>query len=595
MKKTCTLSDENPGERITSLTAQIVSEFEVAMGSSSRVKELCTELSKFLETAPVFPDRPQLERLVSVVGKRTGAMVEPLFDLLVQLSWRIDDPWVVLEGMLNVRDHALMRRTLEEILKLTEAGKLLVDLEVLQIFAENVEKEGNPIREAEHLKILARIIHLAALPLPDLQQDPIAWLYLSSSQLQLRQLAARLLDAEAKPVAADLAQTILGEDAVQVLAPYLAFTRATHLDLLYLIPIPGQPPPCLSGVREAEKLCGSQLLREVIAALGWGRFNFGLDAGKGVNISIGGSFPLVVSPVETTLFDGLEEARRTGEHFLFTAHGGLPVETRKTSGEDDVVSRFRSYNVTHSEVLTEILDVAPLTREKVERILEKMDRITSDFKALFSSYAEECAILPELYRNLRERIVHELDQETSELQLSAELTRLVQMFEDPASLGSVRTLHGLKRYLHQRGLRLGFRLVESGGATNRTVTLVVASSRRITHVTRDFQYVNFGSERNITTMTEIPYPVKVVVDGLSRQILHGQQRLPGIRVFCYGNEVHYYLTFLNHPAFLRIDFSPPLRGGMIDLEYYGVSKNELEMHPNIALDAIQQFFRPARV
>ena len=583
-------SQENPADRIVALTNQIASEFEVAMGSPGRVKEACAELSRFLETAPVFPDRAQLERLVSVVGKRTGAMVDPLFDLLVQLSVRVDDPWLVLEGMLNVRDSELMRRALEQTLRLAETGKLLVDPEVLQYFAESVAQEGNPISEAEHLKILAKIIHLAALPLSDPHQDPTVWLYLSSSQVQLRHLAARILDAAGKPVSEDLTRAVLGGEAVAVLAPYLAFTRATHLDLLYLIPVPGQPPPCLGGVKEAEMLCGGQLLREVIAELGWGRFNFGLETVKGVSVSIGGSFPLIVSPGEATLFEGIEEARRTGEHYLFTAHGGLPVEDRKTSGEGDVVSRFRSYNLTHSEVLADIVDVAPLTRDKIERILDKMDRIIGDFTALFSAYAEECAILPALYGDLRERILSEMDMETSEVQLSAELTRLVQMFEDPTSLGGVRTLHGLKRYLHQRGLRLGFRLVESGRATNRTVTLAVASPKRVFYITRDFEYVNFGSERNVTAMTEIPYPVKVVVDGFSRQILHGQQRLPGVRVFCYGNEVHYYLTFLNHPAFVRIDFSPPLRGGMIDLEYFGVSKNELDLHPNIALDAIQQFF-----
>ena len=196
--------------------------------------------AEFWETAPVFPDREQLQRLVSVVGKRTGAMVEPLFELLVQLSWRIDDPWVVLEGMLNVRDSALMLRALQQTQKLAETGKLLVDLEVLNFFAERVEREGSPINDAEQLKILGRIIQLAALPLPDSQQDPIVWLYLSSSEFHLRQFAARILDAEAKPVSTELARTVLGEDAVEVLAPYLAFTRATHLDLLYLIPVPGQ-------------------------------------------------------------------------------------------------------------------------------------------------------------------------------------------------------------------------------------------------------------------------------------------------------------------------------------------------------------------
>ena len=583
-------SQEHPADRIAALMVQIASEFEVAMGSQVRVKEACAELSRFWETAPVFPDREQLQRLVSVMGKRSGAMVEPLFELLVQLSWRIDDAWIVLEGMLNVRDSALMLRALQQTQKLAETGKLLVDLDVLHFFAERVEREGSPVNDAEQLKILARIILLAALPLPDSKQDPIVWLYLSPAEFHLRQLAARILDAEGKPVSVDLARTVLGENALEILGPYLAFTRATHLDLLYLIPVRGQAPPCLNGVKEAEALCGSQLLREVISELGWGRVNFGLDVSKCVSLSIDGSFPLIVSPAEASLFEGVEEARTLGEQYLFVVHGGLPAESRKTTGEDDLVSRFRSYNVTHSEALADILDVAPLTQEKVGRILEKMNRIVTDFTTLFSAYAEECAILPALYEDLRKRILSEMDIESSEPQLSPELTRLVQMFEDPSSLGGVRTLHGLKRYLHQRGLRLGFRLVESGRATNRTVTLVLASPRRVIHITRDFQYVNFGSERSTTALTEIPYPVKVVVDGFSRQILHGQQRLPGVRVFCYGNEIHYYLTFLNHPAFLRIDFSPPLRGGMIDLEYYGVSKNELDLHPNIALDAIQQFF-----
>ena len=88
-----------------------------------------------------------------------------------------------------------------------------------------------------------------------------------------------------------------------------------------------------------------------------------------------------------------------------------------------------------------------------------------------------------------------------------------------------------------------------------------------------------------------PIPWGVVVDGFGRQIIHGQYRLPSVKIFCYGNEVHYYLAFLNHPAFLRIDYSPPLRGGMIDLEYFGVSKHEIDLHPNISLDAIQQFFQ----
>jgi hypothetical protein len=61
------------------------------------------------------------------------------------------------------------------------------------------------------------------------------------------------------------------------------------------------------------------------------------------------------------------------------------------------------------------------------------------------------------------------------------------------------------------------------------------------------------------------------VEAFARQMLHAQPIPSHVRVFCYGTEVHYFARFRNHPAFIRIDYSPPLRGGMIDLQYLGVS------------------------
>ena len=46
------------------------------------------------------------------------------------------------------------------------------------------------------------------------------------------------------------------------------------------------------------------------------------------------------------------------------------------------------------------------------------------FGAIFAVHAEECAILPGLYRDLRARVVSELEREGAPAQLSAELTRL---------------------------------------------------------------------------------------------------------------------------------------------------------------------------
>ena len=88
----------------------------------------------------------------------------------------------------------------------------------------------------------------------------------------------------------------------------------------------------------------------------------------------------------------------------------------------------------------------------------------------------------------------------------------------------------------------------------------------------------------------IPHPVRLVADAFARQMLHAQPIPSHVRVFCYGTEVHYFARFRNHPAFIRIDYSPPLRGGMIDLQYLGVSNNELDVHPRLSLDAIRRFF-----
>ncbi len=243
-------------------------------------------------------------------------------------------------------------------------------------------------------------------------------------------------------------------------------------------------------------------------------------------------------------------------------------------------------------MLSEILDIAPLTPAKTRRILDRMDAVVEHFGALFRPYTEEASLLEGVYGDLKERILAELEGEAARGRLSAELTRLVQAFEDPASLGEVRTLHGLKRYLHQRGLHLAFRLVEESRATNRTVDLVAASPKRVLRRGKEIQYVDF--EPAATEAAEgggIPYAVAVVAEEFGRQLLHGQESFPGVRVFCYGNEVHYYLSYANHPAIHRIDYSPPLLGGMIDLEYFGVSKYDLSAHPDPSLEAVCRFFR----
>jgi pyruvate, water dikinase len=569
---------------IQALLESIAAEFEVAMGRPEKVLEDCARIRARLSRPPTSEELGLLLQLLPLLRKRMGPINVPLFDLLEDEASGTEDAWPLIEGMLASRDDGLARRALDLAERLADSGALAVDRRAARLLAERVEAEESPLGEPAALATIARILRRPRQE----PVDPILTLFLEEAGGSLRRLAARLLDLDGQPVPPALLEELMGPEAHAFLDRYLRYTRASYLDLLCLLPEPGcLAPPTLYSLRQAEAVCGEAMLREVIAELGWARVNLGVEVRPCVGVSIGGSVPLVVSAAEAPLLELCDEARRTFELNVIVAHGGgLPVEGGKASGAD-LVSRFRAYNLVHAAVLADILDVAPLTREKAGRILERMDRIVAEFTVLFGGHAEECAILPGLYRELRGRVVAELAKEGAPAQLSAELTRLVQSFEDPRALGDVRTLHGLKRYLHQRGLRLGSRLVEAGRATSRTVDLVLASQKRILQTARKITYLDFEPE----TAFQIPYPVAVIADGFVRQLLHGQETFPSVRVFCYGNEVHYYLAFKNHPAFLRIDYSPPLLGGMVDLEYYGVSVHELSVHPNPSLETLTLFLR----
>ena len=286
------------------------------------------------------------------------------------------------------------------------------------------------------------------------------------------------------------------------------------------------------------------------------------------------------------------EVRQSTDLFVAIAHGGRVADSGHTAAGFDPASRFRNYNLAHADVLTDFLAVAPLTPERILSILERMDKIVGEFIGLFSSMSEECAILSGVYDGIRREILAGLDAHRNDGPLPPDLTRLTVMFEDPQSLGEVRTLHGLKRYLHQKGLRLGFKLVQRTLSTNRTVALLLCSRKRILKKVEGIRYADFEPEADgHSSAVRMPYSVALVADGFARQLLYGHENFPRADIFCYGSEIHYFLAYGNHPAFLRINFSPPLQGGMIDLEYYGVSKYELSAHPDFSLDALQRFFR----
>jgi phosphohistidine swiveling domain-containing protein len=563
-------------DAIQAAIAAIRGEMSVALGRVDRVRDAC----RSLQTCDL--PSPCVVELARLTGRRNTALATEVFECVADQCRRMSDPWPVIRELLLVRNDPVVRYALALLADLADAGRVRPCLEILQTLAESIEHREGLRNQPAVLRLAARILRA------DSGRDAPRRVFISHACWRVRRLAARVLDAEQQPAPVDVAQKVLSTEAFEFLADYLTYTRATHLDLLDIAPTAGGPPPGLASWRQAERVCGATLLREIIGRIGWARLNFGLDVRRLHGVSLDGAFPVLAQPLEAQLLDDCPYAARTFDRFLIIAHGGMPQEAGESSESGDAISRFRSYNLAHAEALGEIADVAPLTAAKVRSILELIERICADFTALFREHDAEAVELPARFQHWKAQTLDKLARTVDGEPLPPELTRFVQMFEEPASLADVHTLHGLKRYLHQKGLRLAFKLFESGKATNRTVDLLTASPERVLHWVAPIQYIDFDPEPGNNA---IPYAVELAARAFGQQLIHGREGIPKVDIFCYGNEVHYYLRYRNHPAFLRIDYAPPLRGGMIDLEYFGVSKFELSMHPNVELAALKRFFR----
>jgi pyruvate,water dikinase len=555
----------------------IEAELGVALGSQARVAAACAALRGAPHDWADRAGTACFERLATLIVGRTSPLVLPVFELLEHAAGSSRHPRALFGPMLRAGPPELVGRALDALLAAVSDRRLEVDDALIAELASIADAGGHPLTERASLEKLAPIL------------GEVARLYAEASDMPTRRLAARALDLPGRPPAPRLARSLLGDPAYDVLAPYLDYTRATHLDLLAVASAPYGPSVVVGSLQDAERVCGTALLREVVATLGWEALNVGVEARSVVGVSIGGGLPLVLTPGQAAIFGECPGAVRVFERTLFVAHGAR-TEPGPTGGEADArVARFRAANLAHAGVLADFLDLAPLTRERAERLVAAVGALVADFVALFPGERDECRSVQRTYEAIAARIA-EGARASGEGILPAEAARLALAFEDPASAADIRTLHGLKRYLHQRGLRLGLQLVSTARHATRTVSLAVADSGRLTQVARPIEYADFDPDVD-SIGGGLPYAVRVVADAFGRQLLHGEAKLPSVKAFCYGNEVHYFIAFRNHPAFVRVDYSPPFAGGMVDLEYYGVSKYELSQHPNVSLDALRVFFR----
>ncbi len=457
---------------VATLVQSLSSQLELLTGSVETIRSLCTAIGENLGRPPSENDLDQLRTLAHSLRTTTGPRITPVANLLEQVVATCPAPWPFLAEMLLARDGKIARRALDQASAFAASGAMSVEGPVVEVFAERVEAENSPFSDRHSLETIADIVRRLPAPQGD---DPITTMVLDSTNQCLRRLAARLLDLDDEPAPEDLARRMLGTEAFEYLAPYLAFTRAAYGDLFHIATPDRSKTPVVDALRQAEKICGEKLLRQVIAELGWPRVALGLEVRDIECVSIAGSIPYAVSPWEAVLLKSCsDQVHPAGKWTLFIAHGGLAAEDQGSADLSGPIARFRGLNLLHSELLEAMLDVAPLTIDRVNQLVTGMDRVVEDFTTLFATYSDECALLPDVYGSLRRDILTALDTMTGSTSISAEVTRLTTSFEEPANLGEVRTLHGLKRYLHQKGLALGSRLAGVQGGPRRTIDLVLA-------------------------------------------------------------------------------------------------------------------------
>ena len=281
-------SNIDKDKELSTIIRGIAVEFDVVMGNPGRVKTYCSRLLKLLENPPSSTDLEHLDKLVPLLPKKMGAIVNPLFDLFYDISKNIKNPWPFLQGLLSARDANLVLKALNLAASLAQSGALKVEPQVLGFFADKIESDGSPLNNPEGLAVTAKIVHCFS-------EHGAMDIFLHQKDIKLRRLAARILDLPGVPVPEDVVSEALGDDAFGFFMPYLLFSRASYSDLLQIIPTPGKPAPALNKMRSVESSFGKQILKEIVSRMGWQGINFGIEGNRLIGLKIGDSFPLIIS------------------------------------------------------------------------------------------------------------------------------------------------------------------------------------------------------------------------------------------------------------------------------------------------------------
>ena len=229
-----------PGTRSSSchrLLGVLEAEGAAACGSREHIEAACSAL-RDLRTECADPAlAARLQSLAQLVSRRMTGVNTPIVGLLCDIAKMLGDPWPLLDPLLDSHDPHSITTVLDTLGQIAAERPAFVDDRVLSGLATRVDRERGPLSEHATLETLANLLRAP----PGGDSAELEALCAGSANLPVRRLAARLLDLRPSAPSAELPVRLLGLEMATWLAPYLDWTRATHLDLLALAS--GAPPP----------------------------------------------------------------------------------------------------------------------------------------------------------------------------------------------------------------------------------------------------------------------------------------------------------------------------------------------------------------
>lgn len=509
----------------------------LSSGRRERVEQALTEVRTALSEDPTTAD-VVTPRLVRLLARRTGPLARPVFDLAITLPGAT-------RGLLEARDPELRVRAL------THAREhILNEPELLEILSEH--------ELADHeLPPLAAV--LPALPRPADAPPGIPHVdaLLGWATPSVRRLVARILDLGG-PLPEARARSLLGADA-DALWPWLTWSGARHVDLLDVRPTPGQAPAA-SDLAHAAHTLGRDTLAEILSDTTWSELRWGLDVHTVTPVHAGGPLPLLLRPPEAELLATAELHHLPPRHVVVTRSGSA---TPLNPASPELAELLRGYGLVVAETWAQLQSPAPLTAGRTRRILDLIGHLASDYAALFSDGSDEATLLPSVVADLAVRVSSHVEGQPDDALLDPETCGAVREPHASTRLADVRTLAGLFHHLHAASHALTWTRLARVCPLHREIGLRTVDAHGVRTAGGALRVLDFSPIEGRSVALEW------ALEALLRPLHAGQLDLPELELMAWGDELQLCVRDGDTSSVVRVDLSPPVRGGLLQLHWFG--------------------------